>query len=138
MDDYKNKPLTYFNMARPEMLQFIPSQSRRLLEIGCGEGDFSASLKSIRKMHVTAIEPFPEAATIAKSRLDRVLTMACLKTSSGIFEPGRCPRRIIAKHAFHASFEIIGLECAMDVHRYGCYGPYASSIFHSGKHDLLV
>ena len=70
---YEDKPVTYFNFGRMEMLPFVPGNARTLLEIGCGEGEFSANLKLTRPLHITGIEPFSEAAGTAKTRLDRVL-----------------------------------------------------------------
>jgi len=70
---YQSKPAPYFKYGRREMLPFVPISATRLLEIGCGEGEFAATLKAERSVHVTGIEPFEAAAHIAKGRLDRVL-----------------------------------------------------------------
>jgi 2-polyprenyl-3-methyl-5-hydroxy-6-metoxy-1,4-benzoquinol methylase len=72
---YANKSATYFGYGRPEMLPFVPSAATHILEIGCGQGEFAANLKAQRTVHVTGIEPFASAASIAKSRLDRVLPL---------------------------------------------------------------
>lgn len=52
------------------MLDFLPAQPARVLEIGCDEGNFGALLKA----EVWGVEPQPEAAAIAAGRLHRVLT----------------------------------------------------------------
>jgi SAM-dependent methyltransferase len=52
------------------MLPFIPARRSRVLEVGCGEGTFSASLLGTEE--TWGIEPTP-AAEIAKNRLTRVL-----------------------------------------------------------------
>lgn len=70
---YINKPATYFSTARVEMISFVPTGSKRILEIGCGEGEFAANLKAERDVHVTGIEPFESVANVAIARLDRVL-----------------------------------------------------------------
>lgn len=73
--EYQGKPSAYFKFGRREVLSFIPTNTKSILEIGCGEGEFAANLKAERSVHVTGIEPFEAAARIADSRLDRVLTM---------------------------------------------------------------
>lgn len=45
----------------------------RILEVGCGEGEFAANLKGERAVNITGIEPFESAASVALARLDRVL-----------------------------------------------------------------
>lgn len=70
---YTDKLSSYFEDSRPEMVQFIPTQTKRLLEIGCGRGAFSQLLKDSRNIHVTAIEPFPEAAKVAAGRVNRLI-----------------------------------------------------------------
>lgn len=73
MTDYSVKSNMYFRNARREILPFIPTQTTRVLEIGCGEGEFAATLKAERQVQVTGIEPFEAAARIADARIDRVL-----------------------------------------------------------------
>ena len=38
------KDKTYYANARTEMLQFIPKDAKKVLEVGCGEGKFSSIL----------------------------------------------------------------------------------------------
>lgn len=38
------KEITYYANARVEMLRFIPSSAKKILEFGCGQGNFSAQL----------------------------------------------------------------------------------------------
>lgn len=38
----------YYGHKRPEMLRFIPGNARRVLELGCGAGVFSAAVKKSR------------------------------------------------------------------------------------------
>ena len=78
--EYASKPAEYFTEARPEMLCFVPTNCRRLLDVGCGTGTFGASLKKQNpQIEVWGVEPFASAAAIAADRLDRVIT--------GPFEP---------------------------------------------------
>lgn len=63
----------YYAKARPEMVRFVPDGARCILEVGCAEGTFGASLKrtdSSRVVH--GIELVDEAAKIAQHSLDKV------------------------------------------------------------------
>jgi 2-polyprenyl-3-methyl-5-hydroxy-6-metoxy-1,4-benzoquinol methylase len=62
----------YFNNDRLEMLKFVPSGVKRVLEVGCGFGFFSALVSTKREAEVWGIEPNAEAAEEAKKRLHRV------------------------------------------------------------------
>ncbi len=70
---YSSKTAPYFAGIRPEMLAFVPAQAKRVLEIGCGSGEFGAALKQEFGAEVTGVELFPEAAETARTRLDRVI-----------------------------------------------------------------
>lgn len=71
--DYAGKAGSYYVNSRPEMLAYVPANARRVLEVGCGSADFAALLKSRRSLHVTAIEAQPQAAEVARGRVDRLL-----------------------------------------------------------------
>ena len=63
------------------MLSFIPSDVERILEIGCGAGEFAAAVKRERpKATVWGIEPVEVAAGISADRIDRIICST--------FEPG--------------------------------------------------
>ncbi len=68
VEDMTTEP-TYFTNKRPEMLAFIPMQRRRVLEIGCAQGEFLSKLPGVQE--TWGIEPSP-AARIAQTRLNRV------------------------------------------------------------------
>jgi SAM-dependent methyltransferase len=70
----KNPPPGYFENKRPEMLPFLPARRRRALEIGCGQGNFIASIDGVEERW--GIEPVAVAATAAAARLDRVLAIS--------------------------------------------------------------
>lgn len=70
---YNSKSSQYYTSARPEMLQFVPADTKTVLEVGCGGADFAALLKAERGVNVTAIEAYPAAAEVARSRVDRLL-----------------------------------------------------------------
>lgn len=68
-----NESATYYFGERPEMLKLIPSGVKRILEIGCGEGGFSASVKRKYGAECWAMEYNPEVAQKAAKVLDRLL-----------------------------------------------------------------
>jgi SAM-dependent methyltransferase len=67
-----DRPVSYYNQARPEVADLVPTACRRVLEVGCGEGALGRLLRW-RGHHVTGIELVPEAAERARSCLHRVV-----------------------------------------------------------------
>ena len=61
----------YSNSTRPEMTQFLPSEYSKVLEIGCNVGNFRQFLS--KPCQYWGIEPFEEAANIAKTKIDKIL-----------------------------------------------------------------
>lgn len=62
----------YYGNTRPEMLPFIPKSATKILEVGCGDGNFSAQL--VREgVETWAIEPNKESAESASEKLFKVL-----------------------------------------------------------------
>jgi 2-polyprenyl-3-methyl-5-hydroxy-6-metoxy-1,4-benzoquinol methylase len=76
---YDTKPAEYFQCPRPEMLPFVPSHCRRVLDVGCAEGAFGESIKKGRGIEVWGVEPTKSAAATASTKLDRVI--------QGVFGP---------------------------------------------------
>jgi 2-polyprenyl-3-methyl-5-hydroxy-6-metoxy-1,4-benzoquinol methylase len=76
---YDTKPDYYFEWPREEMAPFVPSDCRRMLEVGCGSGVFGRLLKQTRKIEVWGLEPVKSAAAKASDRLDHVV--------NGLFDP---------------------------------------------------
>jgi len=70
---YESKPANYFEYSRPEMLPFIPSNCKRVLDVGCGKGHFGETLKRSRSIEVWGIEPVATAAAEAATKLDHVI-----------------------------------------------------------------
>jgi 2-polyprenyl-3-methyl-5-hydroxy-6-metoxy-1,4-benzoquinol methylase len=68
------KPANYYQVVRPEMLDFIPAGCRTVLDVGCGEGFFGQNLKQARDLEVWGIEIVEARARAARERLDAVLT----------------------------------------------------------------
>ncbi len=56
----------YFTNSRPEMLSFIPSGTRTVLDIGCGSGTFGASLQRRLGVEVWGVEPTIAAVDASK------------------------------------------------------------------------
>lgn len=72
-EDYASKQSGYFGNARPDMIGFIPEGVHRVLEIGCGAGEFGAALKELRQVEVVGVELIEAAANLARQRLDAVI-----------------------------------------------------------------
>lgn len=71
MKEVKDK--SYYGHVRPEMLQFVPSTAKKIIEIGCGEANFSNQLIN-DNVEVWGVEPNLEAAKVASNKLFKVLT----------------------------------------------------------------
>ncbi len=63
----------YYLLPRREMLPFVPKDVKRLLDVGCGVGEFGKLVKTERDAHVTGIELFSDAANQARTKIDVVL-----------------------------------------------------------------
>lgn len=63
---------SYYEFARPEILERIPRSAQRVLEIGCGAGRLGESLKARQDAEVLGVELSEFAAAQARSRLDAV------------------------------------------------------------------
>lgn len=72
-DIYSTKSDGYFANARDDVLGFVPDGVARVLEIGCGSGEFGATLKRRGGVSVVGVELVEAAAAIARERLDQVI-----------------------------------------------------------------
>ena len=68
-----SKDRHYFEFSRPELLARIPSDARRVLDVGCGAGALGQKLKERQHVEVVGLELDPGAAAVAQSRIDFVL-----------------------------------------------------------------
>jgi 2-polyprenyl-3-methyl-5-hydroxy-6-metoxy-1,4-benzoquinol methylase len=66
---------TYYTHRRPEMAALIPEKARRILDVGCGAGEFGASLKLQREIEIVGIELNENAAALASKILDKVVNV---------------------------------------------------------------
>jgi 2-polyprenyl-3-methyl-5-hydroxy-6-metoxy-1,4-benzoquinol methylase len=62
----------YYNAERPEIMPLIPSVYHRILEIGCGNGNFRKNLTACPHEY-WGVEPHEKAAKAAQEILDKVI-----------------------------------------------------------------
>ncbi|OHD58679.1 MAG: hypothetical protein A2014_08110 [Spirochaetes bacterium GWF1_49_6] len=72
--DLSKKFDDYFMGNRPEVLEFVPVECKKILEVGCGQGGFGAIIKERNNAEVWGAELMEEPAKVAATRLDKVLT----------------------------------------------------------------
>ena len=99
---YDFKSPDYFEYARPEMLPFVPPDCKRVLDVGCGQGNLGELLKKNRQVEVWGIEPVTTAVAKAATKLDHVI--------EGIF----APEADLPRESFDAVFFNDVLEHLMD------------------------
>jgi 2-polyprenyl-3-methyl-5-hydroxy-6-metoxy-1,4-benzoquinol methylase len=68
----EDKQKTYYKHSRKEMLPFLPKSAKTILEIGCGQGNFSAQLVN-KGMETWGIEPNEASSIEASKKLFKVL-----------------------------------------------------------------
>jgi 2-polyprenyl-3-methyl-5-hydroxy-6-metoxy-1,4-benzoquinol methylase len=66
-----NKSITYYQGKRSEIIQFLPNEYTKVLEIGCGQGDFRSNLSA--QCECWGIEPVKNISKIAEKKLYKVL-----------------------------------------------------------------
>jgi len=62
----------YYGTTRSEMLNYIPAHAQKILEVGCGEGNFCRQLKT-NDREIWGLEINSEVAQKAKDVCDKVL-----------------------------------------------------------------
>ncbi len=70
MDENSNQ---YYKFSRPEVQKLVDLKAKKILDVGCGEGEMASELKKRNNAEVWGIEIFDKAAEKAKSKLDKVL-----------------------------------------------------------------
>jgi methionine biosynthesis protein MetW len=73
LPSYKNKDEGYFGNNRSELVKFIPGDVKRILDVGCGAGDFGAYLKSQNSYEIWGVELDEKSSVKAQQKLDRVI-----------------------------------------------------------------
>lgn len=69
----KNTDDNYYLWSRNEMLEFIPMESKKILDVGCAEGLFGNLLKKKLNAEVWGVELDKNAAEKAKNNIDKIL-----------------------------------------------------------------
>ncbi len=75
--DYENKPDGYYNDDREEMLFFLPKDAKKVLDVGCGNGIFAASIKKENNAEVWGIELMEDEILKAENILDKSFAGPC-------------------------------------------------------------
>jgi 2-polyprenyl-3-methyl-5-hydroxy-6-metoxy-1,4-benzoquinol methylase len=71
---YGEKREFYYGVTRHDLIPLIPDGTKRMLDVGCSNGDTGAAAKKAKGIHeIVGIELFPQAAQAARQKLDRVL-----------------------------------------------------------------
>jgi SAM-dependent methyltransferase len=70
------KPQGYYSGYNERLLRLVPPSAKRILDVGCGEGNLGVELKKLDADRVVfGIERDPAAAAKATSRLDQVFAL---------------------------------------------------------------
>ena len=70
--DYASKREEYFEYARSEMLEYVPSDCRTVLDVGCGTGSFGASVRKRTGCEVWGVESNAGSIQKAEKNMDKV------------------------------------------------------------------
>lgn len=65
-------PGMYYLHARPEVVDLVPITAQRILDVGCGAGGLSATLKARQSAEIHGVEIVEQAAEHARHHLDHV------------------------------------------------------------------
>ncbi len=66
------QPTVYYEGIRKEIIDFIPQEYTKVLEIGCGRGGFRENVS--KTCEYWGVEPHKDVAAIAAKNIDKVLT----------------------------------------------------------------
>jgi 2-polyprenyl-3-methyl-5-hydroxy-6-metoxy-1,4-benzoquinol methylase len=69
----RNDYRIYASTMRSEIIQFVPQTANRILDVGCSVGNFGEILKSERSAEVWGVEIDEAAASIAATKLDKII-----------------------------------------------------------------
>lgn len=65
--------IDYYNRSRPELSKHIPINTKKVLDIGCGQGSFLQLVKERTGAETWGIEIITEVAELAKNVVDNIL-----------------------------------------------------------------
>ena len=68
--EYQSKQSDYYAQQRAEMIQFVPTATKTLLDVGCARGHFAKAVKQKLGCTTYGIELQAEAAQVARTNLD--------------------------------------------------------------------
>jgi SAM-dependent methyltransferase len=88
-DKYDQKGNIYYSGYRNEMLEYVPSQAKTVLDVGCSSGAFGKAIKERQQAEVWGVEPHKPACDAAARVLDRALCEPFTKSlllPTGYFE----------------------------------------------------
>jgi 2-polyprenyl-3-methyl-5-hydroxy-6-metoxy-1,4-benzoquinol methylase len=71
-NDYAHRWIPMRAELRSDLLPYIPADARSIIELGCGEAPLGAAIKARQKARVAGIELDPQAAAVARKRIDAV------------------------------------------------------------------
>jgi 2-polyprenyl-3-methyl-5-hydroxy-6-metoxy-1,4-benzoquinol methylase len=71
-NDYVHRWIPMRAEMRSDLLPYIPEESRSVVELGCGEAPLGVAIKARQRSRVVGIELDPEAAAVARKRIDAV------------------------------------------------------------------
>jgi len=74
VSDLSARPARYYQQSRPEMLKYVPAGARKVLDLGCAEGNFSKLVKDRLAAECWGVEVDRCAAQKAALKLDKVIT----------------------------------------------------------------
>ena len=80
------KPHSYYEQARPELVALLPAQLGRVLDVGCGAGGVGRTIRD-RADSLVGIEPDPRAAAEAEEVYDSVVVGAVEDALPGLAGP---------------------------------------------------
>jgi 2-polyprenyl-3-methyl-5-hydroxy-6-metoxy-1,4-benzoquinol methylase len=87
LDTSSSPSAFYYEEGRDEMTRYVPASIKRLLDVGCAQGKFGMNLlRDNRELEIWGVEPFEDAAEVARERLTRVINTTVEDSLAGLPE----------------------------------------------------